>query len=145
LAFPDKKLYLFDTFEGFDKKDIMIERRNNYSTGKQDFSNTSIDLVLKKMKYPENCIIKKGVFPETTKGLNENFIFVSIDADLYEPTYQGLCYFYPRLEHGGYIFVHDYNNIEYMGVKEAVNKFTKEYNVPYFPLSDRWGSVIIAK
>jgi len=30
-VFPDKKLYLFDTFEGFDKRDIKIEVENNYS------------------------------------------------------------------------------------------------------------------
>lgn len=29
LSFPDRKLYLFDTFEGFDEKDIFIEYKNN--------------------------------------------------------------------------------------------------------------------
>src|SRR3954454_22146761 len=47
--FPDKKLYLFDTFSGFDERDVSIEHNQGYSDGSQDFSNTSIDLVLKKM------------------------------------------------------------------------------------------------
>jgi O-methyltransferase len=47
------------------------------------------------MKYKENCIVRKGYFPETAEDLEDEFVFVSIDADLYEPIYNGLCYFYP--------------------------------------------------
>jgi O-methyltransferase len=68
VAFPDRKLYLFDTFEGFDELDVEAELRNNYSRGDQDFSETSIELVLSKMKYKDNCIVKKGHFPETAMG-----------------------------------------------------------------------------
>src|SRR3954469_19259810 len=31
--FPDKKLYLFDTFSGFDERDISIEHNKGYSDG----------------------------------------------------------------------------------------------------------------
>ena len=43
--FPDKKLYLFDTFEGFNAKDINTEKQKSFSNGEQDFSDTSVDLV----------------------------------------------------------------------------------------------------
>ena len=43
-VFPDRKLYLFDTFDGFDKRDVKTEVNENYSQGNQDFSNTGIDL-----------------------------------------------------------------------------------------------------
>jgi O-methyltransferase len=109
-AFPEKKLYLFDTFEGFDAKDVALEKENNFSTGDQNFSNTSTELVLDKMINKDNCIIKKGYFPESFNGLEDTFCFVSLDPDLYKPIYDGLEYFYPRLEKGGYIFIHDYNN-----------------------------------
>lgn len=143
--FPNKKLYLFDTFQGFDSRDITKEVQGKYSRGTQDFSNTSIELVLGKMKYPSNCIVKKGFFPETATNVNDSFCFVSIDTDLYEPIYQGLKYFYPRLVKGGYIFIHDFNNVEYVGAKQAVRTFCKEQNISYFPLSDNWGSAIISK
>jgi O-methyltransferase len=68
LAFPDRKLYLFDTFEGFDKRDIKTELENSYSTGEQDFSETSAEQVLKQMKNKQNCIIKKGIFLKQRKG-----------------------------------------------------------------------------
>lgn len=144
-AFSDKKLYLFDTFEGFDSKDIAIEKKHDFSEGNQDFSNTSVTEVLKKMKYPENCIIKKGWFPESLEGIEETFCFVSLDADLFKPIYDGLEYFYPRLVKGGYIFVHDYNNDLYSGAKEAVKTFCHKNNIPYVPISDSWGTVVIGK
>jgi O-methyltransferase len=98
------------------------------------------------MKYKENCIVRKGYFPETAEDLEDEFVFVSIDADLYEPIYNGLCYFYPRLKHGGYIFIHDFNDGKtYLRVKEAVKKYCSENNIGYFPLSDNQGSAVIIK
>ena len=144
LAFPDRKFYLFDTFEGFDEKDVKIEGNIKVNTG--DFSKTNVEVVLNKMKYRDNCIIKKGYFPQTAEDVDDTFAFVSIDVDLYEPTYKGLCYFYPRLSRGGYIFIHDYNDgTRYTRVKEAVKKYCFDNGIAYFPLSDNCGSVIIMK
>jgi O-methyltransferase len=145
--FPNKKLYLFDTFEGFDSRDLALEKKEGFSGGGQeiDFSNTSIEIVKSKMKYIENCIFKKGYFPDTAKNLDESFCFVSIDTDLYLPIYEGLKYFYPRLQQGGYIFIHDYNNKYFTGAKEAVKKYCSENSIGYFPLSDVGGTVVISK
>lgn len=145
-AFPEKKLYLFDTFEGFDKTEEQNDVKNNYHNSHHyDFSSTNIELVLKKMPFKENCIIKKGYFPGTANELNETFCFVSIDTDLYDPIYSGLIYFYPRLVDGGYIMIHDFNNKGYLGAREAVLKYCNENNVKYFPLCDGGGSCVILK
>lgn len=143
--FPNRKLYLFDTFKGFDEADIKTEQSNNFSHGDQDFSNTSVKNVLAIMPHPNQCIIKEGFFPETAKGLEEVFAFVSIDTDLYDPIYNGLQYFYPRLVKGGYIFIHDFNNDAYLGAKQAVIKFCSENNISFVPLPDSCGSAIITK
>lgn len=143
--FSDRKIYLFDTFKGFDTKDIRIDQENEFSYGNQDFSDTSVDAVMKKMPYPDNCIIKKGFFPETAFGISDSFCFVSIDADLFKPIYEGLNFFYPLLEKGGYIFVHNYNNNLYKGAKQAVLKFCKENNISFIPIPDTCGTVIILK
>jgi len=144
-AFPDRILYLFDTFKGFDQKDILVETRNNLSKGEQNFSDTSVELVLSKMKYKHQCRVHKGYFPESLNGLDDTFAFVSLDPDLYKPILDGLEYFYPRLNKGGFIFIHDYNNSEYPGAKQAVKEFSIKYNIPYVPISDAWGSAIIKK
>jgi O-methyltransferase len=145
LAFPDRKFYLFDTFEGFDEKDVVIEKGNEFSSGEQDFTNTSIGEVISKMPFKENCIIKQGYFPDSLQGLEDTFCFVSIDPDLYKPILDGLEYFYPRLNKGGYILVHDYNNDSYSGAKKAVREYCHKNNIPFTPLTDAWGTVVIAK
>jgi O-methyltransferase len=143
--FPNRKLFLFDTFKGFHKKDIEKEKQNSFSDGSQDFSNTSIDIVRKNMPYPNQCIFKQGFFPDTAIDITEQFVFVSIDTDLYDPIYNGLVFFYPRLVKGGYIFVHDFNNDAYKGARQAVERFCNETGIGYLPLPDSCGTAIICK
>ena len=102
-AFPDRKLFLFDTFSGFPSDDKKYDQENLLHSHDDDFTKTSEKLVLSKMKTPENCIIKKGRFPETATNLPEKFVFVNIDTDLYLPSIEGLKYFYPKLSPGGMV------------------------------------------
>jgi hypothetical protein len=135
--FPDRKCYLFDTFEGFHEKDILIERENDFSEEKTGHLNmTSEELVLGKMKHAENCIIRKGYFPETAAGVEDTFCFVNLDMDLYKPTLEGLRFFWDRLEKGGIILIHDYFSEEYKGVKRAVDEFRFEKDISVFPIGD---------
>lgn len=143
--FPERNLYLFDTYSGFSKSDIESEVLLGFSSGEQDFSDTSTELIMNIMPYPEKCIIKKGYFPDTTVGIEDIFCFISIDVDLFNPIYDGLKYFYPRLANGGYIFVHDFNNDEYKGVKQAVLQFCSEQNIRFVPIPDICGSIVITK
>ena len=144
-VFKDRTLYLFDTFEGFDDRDKGTEVSKSFSTAMQDFSDTSAEKVYARMPYKEKCIVRKGFFPETATGVSGPFAFVSIDTDLYEPIYQGLKFFYPQLSKGGYIFVHDFNNEEYKGAREAVIRFCNENNIGYTPIADIGGTAIITK
>lgn len=82
------------------------------------------------MVNPQNVIIRKGFFPSTFLGLEEQkFIFVNLDFDLYAPIYAGLELFYPRMVKGGIILIHDYFTEIYHGVKVAVDDFEKNYNI----------------
>lgn len=143
--FPDRKLYLFDTFEGFDNRDAQADRTRRFSGADQDFSQTSVDLVLSKMEHKENCIVRKGWFPDTAEGIDDRFCFVSLDADLYQPILAGLNFFYPRLVHGGAIMIHDFNNAEYNGVRQAVKEFCDNNGAGYVCIFDTWGSAVIVK
>jgi O-methyltransferase len=143
--FPDRKLYLFDTFEGFDNRDVASEKSQDFSSGAQDFSDTSINFVLRQMPFPGKCIPVKGFFPESASGINDKFALVSLDADLYRPIYAGLNFFYPKLNMGGYILVHDFNNDNYKGSRQAVVQFCSEQNINFVPIPDSGGSAIIAK
>jgi len=144
-AFPERKLYLFDTFTGIDPDQYARDRQQGFVSEVDDFSDTSMDLVLGKMKYPRNCVVKRGLFPDSAAGLDERFAFASIDCDLYEPTYAGLSFFWERLSPGGFIFVHDYQNPVYAGVKAAVRDFCGRSGAAYFLMSDTCGSAVFSK
>lgn len=151
--FHDKKLYLFDTFESFDSRDIEEERKNKYMKDNiitqvtQGLRDTNVEFVMSKMKNKDKVIIKKGYFPESLGSLEERFCFVSLDVDLYRPTLEGLKYFYERLSPGGYIFIHDYNHKLCPGVYAAVRDFEKiiGYKICKCPVSDLGGTLIITK
>ncbi len=142
--FKDRKLYLFDTFEGFDDRDLRTENKYQKSKSKYGkFSDTSLEDVKRVLPYPEQALFYKGYFPDSVFGLEEKFALVSLDADLYLPTYNGLKYFYPRLSNGGYILLHDYNSIQFPNVKKAVQDFSKESDIKIIPLCDLHGSAVI--
>jgi O-methyltransferase len=145
--FPDRKLYLFDTFEGFHENDIEAEQKIGVTKARaRDFSDTSEKNVLARMPYAQQIVLKKGFFPASARGLEERFALVSIDADLYAPTLAGLTYFYPRLNSGGIIILHDYNNNRFDGVRKAVAKFESEQGmIPLVPLCDLHGTAIIIR
>jgi O-methyltransferase len=144
--FPGKKLYLFDTFEGFTAGDVQTEAELDCSRAKEgDFSDTSEQYVLSKLPFSQSAIIRKGFFPDTAKGLeDEPFSFVSLDADLYAPTLAGLEFFYPRLVRGGMIVLHDYDNPRFSGVRRAVEEYERQHgSLPLAPLCDMHGSAVI--
>ena len=137
-VFPDRKLYLFDTFTGFDSRDVEVEVNANYSkTQKGHFNITSVELVLGKMPHKNMCIVKEGFFPETAKGVNDSFCFVNLDFDLYQPILAGLEFFVPKMVQGGVILVDDYFAAGYRGAKQAVTDFCqKNRNVLVYPIGD---------
>lgn len=139
---PDKKLYLFDTFEGFPKQDLEPEVRHD---GR--FQDTSVEVVMKKIGNTVNIIIRKGCVPETFQGLEASvFSFVLLDLDLYNPTKASLNFFYPKLTTGGYLFVHDYNNAESnWACKRAVDEFMSNKKEKLIEIGDHWGTVIMRK
>lgn len=145
--FPDRLLYLFDTFDGFDERDIAVERRmGGGRAAAGDFSDTRDRDVLARMPWEKQVVIRKGFFPETAAGLEETFCLVSMDVDLYAPTLAGLEYFYPRLSPGGAILLHDYNSRQFSGVRKAVQAYeTAHGRLPLLPLSDLHGTAVILK
>lgn len=136
--FPESKLYLFDTFEGFSEVDAVSERQRGYTDNNQTgyFSDTSVQQVLNKMAFPNKCIVKKGFFPDTAEEIDENFVFVNIDVDLYEPILSGLRWFYPRMVSGGVILVHDYFSTAFTGARDAVKLFAETSRVMFLPVGD---------
>ena len=137
---PDRRLYLFDTFEGFDENEsaepgLRAEHQNN-----------SLAQVLSLLPHPEQACIRKGLFPDTTAGLEEErFALVSLDVDLEESTLAGLRWFLPRMNPGGYLLLHNYNNPALPGVKAALARYETMLGkrLAAVPLSDLNGTLVI--
>lgn len=143
--FPDRKFYMFDTFQGFHSDDVKHEGDNKIHNVQIDFSNTSIELVMSRMLYPQNCIAKAGWFPESAKDVEDTFCFVRLDMDLYRPTKAGLEFFYPRMSRGGYLCVHDCRSRNFDGARQAVMEFCKENKLHYMCMPDTLGTAVICK
>ena len=141
---PRRKLYLFDSFDGFEPGEAARE------VGSEAFlaahRNTNAQMVIASMPHPEQVEAKIGFFPGTAAGLEECFCLVSLDADFEETTLEGLRYFWPRMSSGGYLLLHDYTS-NLTGIAAAVAEFESELErkLPAFPLCDIGGSLVLYK
>ena len=147
-TFPTSNLYLFDTFEGFDRRDIEIEKGRGFSISTVGhFAITSEKMVMDQMPHPELVHIRKGYFPESIDDSDsENrYIFINLDFDLYNPTLEGLRYFYPRMIERGIILIHDFYHMNYKAVPEAIKSFEDEigFHVVKMPIGDHCSMAII--
>jgi O-methyltransferase len=118
LQAPHRRFYLFDTFEGFPKESL---------EGVKDtrFKDTSIQAVSTILGDTTNIEFRKGFFPSTAAGLEtEQFAFVMLDVDLYQPALDVFAFFYPRMVRGGYFFMHDYNSPE---SNRAISRAAQEF------------------
>lgn len=138
---PDRKLYLFDSFEGFS------EDANAKEAFQAAHQNTAIDKVLAIMPHPETITVKPGFFPASLEGLEDRFCLVSLDVDFYQTTLDGLRYFWPRLEAGGYLMLHDWGSPKLPGVKKALADYENEIGqrIPAIPLCDVGGTLVLSK
>lgn len=149
--FLDKDIYLFDTFEGFDEDEAERELSNGTCEERfiQEHKDTSVELMLRNLKYPENAKICKGFFPDSIseEAKNAQFAFASIDVDFEDSMYEGLKFFYPRMARTGIIFVHDYNTFFLEGIKKAIERYENEIGKKLYkiPIADRAGTLVIIK
>jgi O-methyltransferase len=111
--FPNRKLYLFDSFEGMEK---VSESDDSHEIG--DFKDTSLNYVKnfvtnhsekEESIFDEVVIFKQGWIPETFAGLeNIKICFAHVDLDLYQSISDALNFIYPRMVSRGFIVFDEY-------------------------------------
>ena len=138
---PERTLYLFDTFQGFDERDLPP------GAGDLRFRDASQEAVRRRVGPSERVVFRVGYVPDTLAGLeDETFAFVLLDLDLLAPTEASLEFFYPRLSPGGYLVMHDYNNSESnWACKRAFDGFLRDRPEQLVELGDVWGSALVRK
>jgi O-methyltransferase len=141
-------LYLFDTFSGFDQRDVESEQRRSLDSRVDlPHEGTSVDFVMSQMSTPSVVETIVGWFPESAAGISDDirFALVSLDADLYEPMAAGLAWFFDRLNPGGFLMIHDYNNSLFPGARRAVEEFSSARALWFVPIPDSGGTAIIGR
>lgn len=151
---PERKLYLFDTFTGYDERDVAKEQQLQLSeaqAGTYSLSNNELEhlneRILGRMPYADMVEIRPGWFPETAFDLeDEKYAMVHMDTGLYAPTYSGIQYFFPRMSKGGVILVSGYTNGKSQSVCQAVRDLEEKYGAFLItPLCDIDGTIMIMR
>ena len=105
----------------------------------------ALEAVLARLPHPERALLRPGLFPGSATGLEAGFALVSLDVDLEESTYQGLRWFLPRMEAGGFLLLHDYNSPDLPGVRKALRRYEAEHgHLHAVPLCDVNGTLVIS-
>jgi hypothetical protein len=140
---PERTLYLFDTFAGFDAR----ESAGIGAGFAAAHRNTAQERVLARLPHPERVTLRRGLFPATAEGLEgERFALVSLDVDLEESTLAGLRFFLPRLSPGGYLLLHDCFSPKLPGVSRALRRYEEESGgrLHRVPVCDINGTLVIS-
>lgn len=124
-----KKVYAFDSFEGFDREELARERSLGLAQVSEDaFTSVTYEYVLAKIRrcgFEDTVIPVKGFFEETLPRLSPDgrFCFVFIDCDLrHSMTYCAVT-LWPRIVPGGLICFDDYGSDDFKGARLAVDDF----------------------
>jgi hypothetical protein len=122
----NKKLYLFDSFEGVGN---CIPEKDTYLIDGNLKPEITID-DLKNIFINDNVEIIKGFFPKSAPEdlNNKKFSLVHVDVDTYLSTLETLEFFYDKMSINGIFIIHDYEHKfgHTDGVKFAVDEFLKD-------------------
>ena len=129
----DKKLYLYDSFEGLPEKSA-----SDFSPLGEDFKKGELLTPKRELKLRflrANLplpIIKKAWFSDLNpaKDLPEKIAFAFLDGDFYDSIKISFSLVAPKMTSKSVLIVHDYNNPALPGVKKAVTEFAHAQNLP---------------
>jgi O-methyltransferase len=139
----ERTLFIFDTFEGFTAEDV----RQEHTKKKPPAGGWKVSLEdIKAFVGEENTHFIKGRFPDTAGEVpaGTRFALVHLDTDLYAPQIAGMKFFYPLMNRGGVMIIHDCNSA-WTGSRRALDEFfaDKPEHPVYMP--DKSGSAVIIK
>jgi O-methyltransferase len=137
----DRKIYLYDTFEGMPEpssKDTKIRKSEDpkkiweseqKNGGWCAVSLEEVQSNLQRTNYPfSNLIFVKGMVEDTIPTTAPDTIsLLRLDTDFYDSTYHEFVHLYPRLSHKGILIIDDYGS--WKGSRDASDQYFKENNI----------------
>lgn len=120
--FPERKVYLFDTFTGMPAPEAIDGHRQG------DFGDTSLVSVRNYLRDCPNAVIVPGVFPHTLPELGP-LVLVHVDCDLHSSTQAAINRLWPLLPSGGVMVFDDYKSYMCAGATQAIDDFAEREGV----------------
>ena len=124
----DKKLWIYDSFEGLPEKSEIDESALgiNFKVGELYVTKREVKERFLRANLPVP-VIKKAWFNELgDSDLPKKISFAFLDGDLYESIKDSLKLIEDKMSVGGVIVVHDYSNEALPGVAKATEEWMKE-------------------
>ena len=145
LGRTDKRLYLFDTYEGLPKPDKALDvdvwgnsgleawQEHRKTDQSSDWAYASLEEVranLGSTGYPmDKVFFVKGMVEETIPvKAPDNIAMLRLDTDWYSSTRHELEHLYPRLSQNGILIIDDYGH--FLGARKATDEYFATLNMP---------------
>ena len=136
-GFLGENFQIFDSFEGL--SELQEEDQELASTGnshrppseimKEGNFAVALEKVQANLSEFPNIQYFKGWIPHAfPKDNNNQYRFVHVDVDLYQPTLDSFEYFWPKILPGGIMLCDDFN---WSGAEKAVKEFSLKHGVAY--------------
>ena len=123
----DKRLWIYDSFEGLPEKGEQDESvlGVSFKAGELGVTKREVKQRFLKAGLPVP-VIKKAWFKDLTEAdLPDKIAFAFLDGDFYESIRDSLKLVVPKMVRDGVLIVHDYTNPALPGVSKAVDEFTR--------------------
>lgn len=157
LSIQNRKIYLYDTFEGMsDPENIDVDINNVAAKSLLDMNDKRTSCVWcyateEEVKHnllstgyrAENLFFIKGKVEETIPNvIPEKVALLRLDTDWYASTYHEMVNLYPRLTKSGVLIIDDYGH--WVGAKKAIDDyFSGFHNMTFLHRIDYTGRMLI--
>ncbi|MFL6863197.1 MAG: TylF/MycF/NovP-related O-methyltransferase [Allosphingosinicella sp.] len=138
-AFPDRKLYLVDTFCGLPERDLP----GAAGKGLEGFYAECHDDVLRTFADVPNAVVIRGLVPEILPDVPARTVcYLSIDLNTVEPSVAALAHFWPLMSPGAVAVLDDYGFVNFRDQKQAFDLFAAGLGVEILMLPTGQGLLI---
>lgn len=143
-TFPDKKLFLFDTYEGIPREQITEAEKQHK---RQEFNRFAYEDCFEQAKqnfaHVPNAQLIKGRVPESLEAVEIGPVaYLSIDMNIVEPEIAALEFFWDKLVPGALVVLDDYGWRDHIEQKRAIDAFAMKRGTSVLNLPTGQGLMI---
>jgi O-methyltransferase len=126
----DKKMYLFDTYEGIPTSQMNESEKVARSYENQNYYEPCFEVVQRNFAAFPNVKLIKGIVPESLKSVNiECISYLHIDMNIVYPEIEAIKFFWDKISLGGVILLDDYGWAHYSDQQKAMDEFAESKGV----------------